>query len=68
MRWDWVNDSHYRVEDRKGIGITVIHEEPEDLLVETVCWSPAVRCTARPSDLGLRRRHRRNGEERHLAA
>ncbi|MEC9184838.1 MAG: cysteine dioxygenase family protein [Pseudomonadota bacterium] len=37
---DWVNDSHYRVEESQGIGITVIHEEPEDLLVETVCWSP----------------------------
>ena len=24
----------------QGIGITIIHEEPEDLLVETVCWSP----------------------------
>lgn len=37
---DWVNDSHYRVEESQGIGITIIHEEPEDLLVETVCWSP----------------------------
>ena len=37
---DWVNDSHYRVEESQGIGITIIHEEPEDLLIETVCWSP----------------------------
>ena len=36
----WLNDSHYRVEQSQGIGITIIHEEPEDLLVETVCWSP----------------------------
>ena len=48
---DWVNDSHYRVEESQGIGITVIHEEPEDLLVETVCWSPGggyCRTTIRP--------------------
>ena len=28
----WLNDSHYRVEQSQGIGITIIHEEPEDLL------------------------------------
>ena len=37
---DWVDESHYRVEESQGIGITIIHEEPEDLLIETVCWSP----------------------------
>ena len=37
---DWVDDSHYRVEESQGIGITIIHEEPEDLLIETVCWAP----------------------------
>ena len=41
---DWVNDSHYRVEESQGIGITIIHEEPENLLIETVCWSPGGAC------------------------
>lgn len=36
----WVNDSHYRCDEAQGIGITVLHEEPENLLVETVCWLP----------------------------
>ena len=36
----WLNDSHYRVEQSVGIGITVIHEEPGGLQVATVCWPP----------------------------
>ena len=36
----WLNDSHYRVEQSVGIGITIIHEEPGGLQVSTVCWPP----------------------------
>ena len=37
---EWVNETHYRIDETQGIGITIIHEEPENLLIETVCWSP----------------------------
>ncbi len=36
----WVTDDHYRCDEAQGMGISVLHEEPEELLVETVCWMP----------------------------
>ena len=42
----WLNDSHYRVEQSVGIGITIIHEETGGLQVATVCWPPEIRVAA----------------------
>ena len=48
----WLNDSHYRVEQSVGIGITIIHEEPGGLQVATVLATRRRCPTARSQDLG----------------
>jgi predicted metal-dependent enzyme (double-stranded beta helix superfamily) len=37
----WVQPSFYEVDETQGIGITVLHEEPDhSLLVEVIVWAP----------------------------
>jgi len=37
----WVRPEFYELDDAQGMGITVLHEEPDHtLLVETVAWAP----------------------------
>lgn len=37
----WVLPEYYEVDESQGIGITVLHEEPDHtLLVETIVWAP----------------------------
>lgn len=37
----WIKPEYYDVDDSQGIGITVLHEEPDHtLLVETIVWAP----------------------------
>ena len=38
---DWIRPEFYDVDEAQGIGITVLHEEPDHtLLVETIVWAP----------------------------
>ncbi len=38
---DWIRPEFYEVDAAQGIGITVLHEEPDHtLLVETIVWAP----------------------------
>ena len=38
---DWIRPEFYEVDEAQGIGITVLHEEPDHtLLVETIVWAP----------------------------
>ncbi len=37
----WVQSSFYDIDENQGIGITVLHEEPDHtLLVEAIVWAP----------------------------
>jgi predicted metal-dependent enzyme (double-stranded beta helix superfamily) len=37
----WVRDEFYQIDESQGIGITVLHEEPDHtLLVEAIVWAP----------------------------
>ena len=37
----WVTDESYAVDEDQGIGIHLLHEEPDyRLLIQTVCWLP----------------------------
>ncbi len=36
----WVKPSFYDCEADQGFGITILHEEPEHLLVEAIAWLP----------------------------
>ncbi len=38
---DWIRPEFYDVDESQGIGITILHEEPDStLLVETIVWAP----------------------------
>ncbi len=38
---DWVRPEFYEVDESQGIGITILHEEPDHtLLVESIVWAP----------------------------
>ena len=37
----WIQQDFYEVDESQGIGITVLHEEPDNtLLVESIVWAP----------------------------
>ncbi len=36
----WVEERFYRCDEEQGFGISVLHEEPEALLIEMICWLP----------------------------
>lgn len=38
---EWIKPDFFEIDESQGIGITVLHEEPDHtLLVETVAWAP----------------------------
>ena len=39
---DWVNEKHYQIDASQGMGIQLVHKEPEGLFIVTVCWQPGI--------------------------